>query len=255
MSQFSQLWWDWITSYSANLWTPSCLRRQSGSPSCEADVVGASSSSSRWDWNCSKLENMETRWPVISIVKVSSVQLLHFSEALMNRTLQRGANAVTLVCRSDYSQHAVCLPHEDQEGVAVLRAHPPPAGQILRCSSCHPVNGQHRLHGTDGSRNHSLPALTSLSALPPGPGCVCPACAHGGTLLWRLISLSVWFFSVFSNTSVVSVASFRSLSCTGFLPWESLCGTSLPSQCSSASSGLFCSSCSCVRTPWMGMPR
>lgn len=95
---------------------------------------------------------------------------------------------MTLVCRSDYPKHAVCLPHEDQEGVALLRAHPPPAGQILRRSSCHPANGQHLLHGTNGSRNHSVPALTSLPALPPGEGCVCPAPAHGGTLLWRVTS-------------------------------------------------------------------
>lgn len=47
---------------------------------------------------------------------------------------------VMFVCRSDYSQHPVCLSHEDQEGVAVLGSSSPPAGQIFRRSSRHPVS-------------------------------------------------------------------------------------------------------------------
>lgn len=92
---------------------------------------------------------------------------------------------VVFVCRSDHSQHPVCLPHEDQEGVAVLGSPSPPAGQILRRPSCQPVNGQHLLHGTDGSGSHRLPPLTSLSAIPSGKGCLLRASAHGGTLLWN----------------------------------------------------------------------
>lgn len=49
--------------------------------------------------------------------------------------------------------------------------------------------------------------------------------------------------------------SLRWSSCTDFLLWESLCGTSLPSQCSSASSGLFCSLSSCAQTPCLPTPQ
>lgn len=170
-------------------------------------------------------------------------------------------DVVAFVCRSDYPQHPVCLPHEDQEGVALLRSHSPPAGQILHRSSRHPVDCQHVLHGTDGSGNHRVPPLASLSAISSGEGCLFGALAHGGTLPWKdifkkksslLERLGSFRFS--SHALAVSVRSCRCLSCTGFLQLGSLCGTNLPSQCSSVSSGLFCSSCSCAQTPWMEMP-
>lgn len=79
----------------------------------------------------------------------------------------------------------MCLPHEDQKGVVVLRSRAPPAGQTLRCSSCHSVNCQHFLHGTDGSGNHRVPPLTSLSAVSPGKGCLFRAAAAGGALILK----------------------------------------------------------------------
>lgn len=53
------------------------------------------------------------------------------------------------------------------------------------------------------------------------------------------------------NTVLCSV---RWSSCTDSWLWESLCGTSLLSQCSSASSGWFCSSFICAQTYCLATP-
>lgn len=169
-----------------------------------------------------------------------------------------GGGVVMFMSRSDHSQHPVCLSHEDQEGVALLGSPSPPAGQILRRSSCHSANCQHVLHGADGSGSHRLHPLTSLSSISSGKGCVFRACARGGTLLWKnilrnIFSLRVWIQLMFMLGFLSCLRCvywfFRSLSCTGFLELESLCGTILLSQCSSVSSGLFCSLCSYAQTP------
>lgn len=160
---------------------------------------GASGSSSQSNLNWLKVENGN----LLAFYQ----HLLFFYHSVMrlcSKPKQDPSNIVVVafVCRSDHSQHPVCLPHEDQEGVALLCSHPPPAGQILHCPSRHPVNCQHLLHGTDGSRNHRLPPLTSLPAVSSGEGCLFPAGAHGGTLLWPPIikshfSENVWINFIF----------------------------------------------------------
>lgn len=85
--------------------------------------------------------------------------------------------------RSDYSQHAVCLPDEDQKGVVVLCSYAPPAGPTLRCASRHAANSQHFLHGTDRSGDRSVPPLKSLCAISPRKGCLLRAASAGGTLI------------------------------------------------------------------------
>lgn len=54
--------------------------------------------------------------------------------------------------------------------------------------------------------------------------------------------------------NVTGFLSLRWSSCTDFWLWESLSGTSLLSQCSSQSSGSFCSLSSCARTPCRATP-
>lgn len=72
--------------------------------------------------------------------------------------------------RSDNSQHVVCLPHEDQKGVALLHSHASLAGQALCCAAHHSAHRQHVLHGADGSRDRGVPPLKSLCAISPGEG-------------------------------------------------------------------------------------
>ena len=86
----------------------------------------------------------------------------------------------------------MCLPDEDQKGVAVLRSRAPPAGQTLRRSSRHTVNRQHALHGTDRGGNHRVPPLTSLCAISPRKGCLFRAAAAGGTLILKFIYIQTF---------------------------------------------------------------
>lgn len=109
---------------------------------------------------------------------------------------------VMLLSRSDYSQHAVCLPYEDEKGVVVFRSHAPPAGQILLHSSCHSVNRKHLLRGTDSNRNHHVPPLASLSSISLGKSCLFRAAATGGTLILTSIILS--YTTCFHNASCLS---------------------------------------------------
>ena len=110
---------------------------------------------------------------------------------------------VMLLSRSDYSQHAVCLPYEDKKGVAVFRPHAPPAGQIPLLPSCHSINREHLLRGTHGSRNHHLPPLASLSSISLGKSCLFRAAATGGTLFLTSIILS--YTTCFHNASCVLI--------------------------------------------------
>lgn len=71
-------------------------------------------------------------------------------------------------------------------------------------------------------------------------------------MVWfDLLSVMVFFYTLHHATDFL----LRWSSCTDFWLWESLCGTSLPSQCSSVSSGLFCLSSSCAQTPCLPMPQ
>lgn len=91
------------------------------------------------------------------------------------------------LCRSDYSQHAVCLPDEEQEGVAVLGPPAPPAGPTLLPAARHAAHRQHAVRGPHRSGDHRVPPRTSLCAVPPRKGCLFRAAAAGGTLILRCI--------------------------------------------------------------------
>lgn len=58
----------------------------------------------------------------------------------------------------------------------------------------------------------------------------------------------------YTSRNVTVFPSLRWSSCTDFLLWESLSGTSMPSQCSSLSSGSFYSLSSCARTQCWATP-
>lgn len=87
--------------------------------------------------------------------------------------------------RSDNSQHPVCLPYEDQKGVALLHSHASPAGQALCCAAHHSAHCQHVLHGADGSRDWGVPPLKSLCAISLGEGSLLWAAAAGGALILK----------------------------------------------------------------------
>lgn len=83
--------------------------------------------------------------------------------------------------RPDYSQHALCLPDEDQKGVVVLGSHAPPAGAPLCRPSPHAANGQHFLHGTHWSRDRHVSPIKSVCAISSCKGCLFWASSTRGT--------------------------------------------------------------------------
>ena len=70
-----------------------------------------------------------------------------------------------------------------------------------------------------------------------------------------LATCSIYILYCCAPHHITGCLSLRWSSCTDFWLWESLCGTSLPSQCSSVSSGLFCSLSSCAQTPCLPAPQ
>lgn len=74
----------------------------------------------------------------------------------------------------------MCLPHEDQKGVALLHLHAPPAGQIMCCTTHYPSVHQHPVCQADCGRHRPVPPLQYLCAISPGEGGLLGAAATRG---------------------------------------------------------------------------
>lgn len=94
--------------------------------------------------------------------------------------------------RSDHPQHAVRFPHEDQEGVVVLRSRAPPAGSALVSAPPHPPDHQLPVFGADGCGGGGLPPLKPLCAVSPGESSLLWADSVWGNHVYNQLWLLSW---------------------------------------------------------------